>query len=306
MIQLRYAGCVVALSVVWASCGGEEFTLGSDAGIAGASGSSSSATTGGPVGSGATAGSGSGTAGSSTGGSAGSGGAGGAAGTGAVGGSAGAGTTGGSAGSGATARSSGAGGRGGSASTGGSAGRGGTGGTSGETRGRDAGQAGAGGRPVDASSPDALVACQAGMLASAKFRLSSQSRADYCINNCDSFWLSILPIGGGTPLVLSDACTTTCAVCGPVACADCLPPSHLRPDGDIFTWNGAVWQPSTCGQMTSCVNQRCVQPGPYLARMCARVSSSDAGPSCSSNAPPTCVDVPFDFPSPVAVEGILP
>lgn len=139
-----------------------------------------------------------------------------------------------------------------------------------------------------------------------KFLLTAPAGDDYCIDACMSLWLSVLPVGGGSPLAISGACTTTCAQCQPIACAPCAPAQHLKPEGEAYSWAGSVWERSTCGaQMNACVNQLCVPPGKYVARMCASRSTSDAGAYCMSSATPTCVEVPFEYPSATTVEGVL-
>jgi len=60
--------------------------------------------------------------------------------------------------------------------------------------------------------------------------------------------------------------------------------------------------------MYSCINQVCsVPPGKYIARMCVNCATGDggAGTFCMSDPTPTCVDVPFDYPTSATVEGTL-
>jgi len=79
-----------------------------------------------------------------------------------------------------------------------------------------------------------------------------------------------------------------------------------EPEGETFTWDGTLWEQSRCGLQVSCVNQVCATPhGKYIARMCASRTTSDAGTFCMSAPTPTCVDVPFDYPTMATVEGVL-
>ena len=83
----------------------------------------------------------------------------------------------------------------------------------------------------------------------------------------------------------------------------------MKPEGENYVWDGTLWESSHCGtQMLSCVNQVCsVPPGKYIARMCANRATNDAGAGnfCMSDPTPTCVDVPFDYPTMMTVVGIL-
>jgi len=182
-----------------------------------------------------------------------------------------------------------------SSTTSGSGGSGGTGG------------GGTGGQSVDAQA-DAPVSCDAAMPSPVKFRMKSAAGGDYCINNCAGLWVTI--VGGTKPVTLTHGCVTTCEQCTPIACdIACVPPQHVKPEGETFTWDGTMWEQSKCGpQMFACVNQVCsVPPGRYTARMCANRATGDGGTGfCTSDPTPTCVDVPFDYPTSATVEGTLP
>ena len=158
--------------------------------------------------------------------------------------------------------------------------------------------------------PDAPVSCDAATPMPVKFLMKGASGVDYCINNCAGLWVSILPAGSSTPLSVSRTCTTTCSQCQPIACdLTCIPPQHIKPDGETYTWDGTLWEQSKCGpQNYSCVNQVCSVPaGRYVARMCANRATGDGGVGsfCMSDPTPTCVDVPFDYPTSATVEGDL-
>jgi hypothetical protein len=137
--------------------------------------------------------------------------------------------------------------------------------------------------------------------------MSSATKTNYCVDICASLWLSILPSAGAAPLPISGACTTTCQVCQPIACGPCAPPQSIKPQGESYEWDGTVWEVNRCGpQNYSCVNQLCLPPGHYVARMCASKATSDAGSYCMGASTPTCVEVPFDFPTSQVIEGVLP
>ena len=88
------------------------------------------------------------------------------------------------------------------------------------------------------------------------------------------------------------------------------------PDGGTVTqtWDGLFYavghgcpdvllQPPP-GEPGLCVTQECAPPGPYVAMFCACDSSILSGqvPAC---AHPTCINVPFDYPSTGVVSGTL-
>jgi hypothetical protein len=82
----------------------------------------------------------------------------------------------------------------------------------------------------------------------------------------------------------------------------------MKPQGESYKWDGTLWEQGKCGaqQNIACVNQVCsTPPGKYIARMCANRATSDAGSFCMSDPTPTCVDVPFDYPAPGPVTGVL-
>jgi hypothetical protein len=62
---------------------------------------------------------------------------------------------------------------------------------------------------------------------------------------------------------------------------------------------------------STCWGLSCLPSGHYIARFCAnKIDAGDAGPlgSVCSNAvspTPTCVDVPFDYPTTATVQAVL-
>ncbi len=188
-------------------------------------------------------------------------------------------------------------------STSATTGSGGSGGAGGG--GGSAGAAGSGGRPD--AGPDA-ASCDAAPPAPVQFRMRSEG-GDYCINYCQSVWVTIFREGSDVPLAVTHSCTASCSQCQPIACPAiaCIAPQHLKPEGETYTWDGTLWEQGHCGpQMIACISQSCGTPkGKYIARMCAYKSTSDAGPFCMSASTQTCVDVPFDYPTAAIVEGVL-
>jgi len=201
-----------------------------------------------------------------------------------------------------------AGGNGGSTGGGGMGGAGGKGGSDSAGAGGgklDAG--GTGGQPVDASRPDGALACAG----SVTFHMSAANgrSSDYCVGSqCSNVWVTVTAMGG-TPVTFSQGCTPWCGDCQPVACPPglCFLPQPMNAQGETFTWDGTNWAQGTCGAQTVCRAHQCAVPGKYVARMCAARSTPDAGTfsACSQLATPICVDVPFDYPSPTTVEGVI-
>jgi hypothetical protein len=93
--------------------------------------------------------------------------------------------------------------------------------------------------------------------------------------------------------------------------------------GETQTWDGTEYTPGSQPTCTTtppappatpnCTVQACAPPGEYLAVMCACGPDGPDPSGLPSNyeyavancAHPTCVRVPFDYPSPMVVEGIV-
>lgn len=157
---------------------------------------------------------------------------------------------------------------------------------------------------------DSPAACPAGSI---QFVMQvAPGGTSYCTGStgCAPGWLSIRP-QGGTPFLLNGGCTTTCAACEPVACPlICAAPTRIPPSGVTDTWNGTMFDASTCGAGVSCVNQECAPAGTYVARMCGnaeRTLEASVG-ACVGDATATCVEVPFTWPpagGSATVTGVL-
>jgi hypothetical protein len=158
---------------------------------------------------------------------------------------------------------------------------------------------------------DAPVSCDAATPSPVTFRMKKPDNTDYCVNLCNGMWITILPMGSNVPLSVTRGCTTTCAQCQPIACGAgaCIPPQHVKPEGETFMWDGTLWETSKCGPMNfACVDQVCSVPaGKYVARMCAYHATGDGGSGtiCMFDPTPVCTDVPFDYPTSAPVEGTL-
>ena len=82
----------------------------------------------------------------------------------------------------------------------------------------------------------------------------------------------------------------------------------MNPDGETFVWRGSLLIYGTCENQVKCVNGM-VQPGPgkFVARMCAKKRDTTSTENlCVPQDTPTCVEVPFDYPTSTTVEGVLP
>jgi hypothetical protein len=114
-------------------------------------------------------------------------------------------------------------------------------------------------------------------------------------------------IGGNLPF-----CPVYCAPdCQPQVCPaiPCLPYAAAF-TGQERVFDGGYYEGSTCGAGTACYRRRYVGPGRYVATMCATpgvARTPDAGGSaiCAEARAPECMEVPFDFPSPIPVEVTL-
>ena len=107
-------------------------------------------------------------------------------------------------------------------------------------------------------------------------------------------------------------CPFTCnAICAPPPCVpvDCASTGSAY-TGEQRIWDGQMYAMSSCGMNSACQQVRHAPPGRYVAVMCAtpgRLTGGDGGPlSCQATGARTCIEVPFQFPSPAPVIGHLP
>jgi hypothetical protein len=143
------------------------------------------------------------------------------------------------------------------------------------------------------------------------FQFKAPGGGFWCLGQgCSSEWLAIRDASGHA-MNLSNYCQASCDNCIMVGCpAICALPQPMPAAGTTKTWNGTFFASSTCGpDRMSCLNKRCAPAGKYVAVMCASAVSSDAGDLACTNAfdaPQTCVEVPFEYPSATPVVGVIP
>jgi hypothetical protein len=181
----------------------------------------------------------------------------------------------------------------------------GAGGSTHGTGGMGGGAAGGAGQPN--------IACTVG---TTQFHIVAANGTDYCVHpSCGmpdvgaSPAVSVKPVGGKT-MPLSGPCVYTCE-CLFHACT-CPDPQRLG-SGQTFAWDGTYLTSQTCagtGVAVGCYDKQCAPAGKYVATICAYRAPEDAGangcPVVVGAAAPTCVNVPFDYPSTVPVEATLP
>jgi hypothetical protein len=107
-------------------------------------------------------------------------------------------------------------------------------------------------------------------------------------------------------------CFASCGDCRPITCPAilCVAPHRLASGGEDISWNGTLWEQSTCAGGSgnlACVSQVCVPPGtPLIATMCGFPNMTpDGGSFCAGGPTPKCVDVPFTYPTTNIVTGVL-
>jgi hypothetical protein len=180
----------------------------------------------------------------------------------------------------------------------------GTGGAAGSGTDGSAGTGGTGGNGGNATCTKATVTFQ--MIA---WRPDGGTPADYCAGmGCGGQWLSI-KTAAGEQLDRSFLCGVKCDGCLPVPCPPiaCFLPQHLPAEGTTETWDGTYFASETCGAGMQCKQPTCVAASSHLvATMCAYPSvGPDSGFDCMGSSTPSCVDVPFDYPSPGPVVGTI-
>lgn len=160
------------------------------------------------------------------------------------------------------------------------------------------------------------------------FQLVVDASTSYCeqVNACSGaeMHFSVLT-ADGQPLATPSSYTydggvmQTSNVSIPDCSQPCQPPqSILAPcpesaqsfTGTTTTWYGDYSEQLWCGAY-SCARARFVVPGFYVVVMCATPGAvqpqadSTLGATCAASGPPSCVRVPFDFPSASPVVGHL-
>jgi hypothetical protein len=190
-------------------------------------------------------------------------------------------------------------------------------GTAGATSGGGAGAGGAtngtGGMGGAAGAGQPNVTCTVGTV---QFHVVAASGTDFCAHPACGMpdvganpVVSVKPVGGKT-MPMSGPCVSTCD-CLFHACT-CPAPQRLG-SGQTFAWDGTFLASQTCGTgglAVACYDKQCAPAGKYVATICAYPAPADAGangcPIVVGAAVPTCVDVPFDYPSTATIEATLP
>lgn len=146
--------------------------------------------------------------------------------------------------------------------------------------------------------------------------------SDFCSGppNCQSGEAFSVLDAAGKPLMTGLSCgMTDCKGCLAQPCppGSCHFSSPVPAAGTDFNWDGTVYDAASgcgSGQIGSpplaCWMPSCAPPGHYVAHLCAYAmpSNSDGGfQVCELHAEvkPTCVDVPFDYPTTTQVVGVL-
>lgn len=185
-----------------------------------------------------------------------------------------------------------AGGGGAAGGSGGSAGVGGTGGGAGP----DAAASSPGTTTLRLRLPAGLSYCDMGVTCGSLSHISIRRIGGESVNIDDRFF----------------DCPVQCRTCMRPACPGvaCLPTADPF-TGQQLTWDGTVYERGACGPARmQCQQDRSFVPaGRYLAVMCATpgvVQRPDGGmPTCMRTGETECVEVPFDLPSGMVVEGSL-
>ena len=137
-------------------------------------------------------------------------------------------------------------------------------------------------------------------------------------------WLALFSTSG-MPLYTapSELATLDCSTClQPWAIPIGYGTADLGDAGTEETWDGLFFAPDDAGTCSKapggpygsgCVTPVCAPPGPYVAFMCACGSGAPASSGLPSSyayavaacTNPTCVRVPFEYPSPAVVVGTM-
>lgn len=128
----------------------------------------------------------------------------------------------------------------------------------------------------------------------------------YCAPICPAPEIKIQD-SSGRALILTEFCQVDCGSCFKT-CPFCLNVGTAV-TGIKMDWDGTVYQGSTCGAGSSCVEPTFASPGKYTATFCATpgtLTGPDGGlGQCVTSGSPKCGTVIFDFPSSVVVKGTV-
>jgi hypothetical protein len=166
--------------------------------------------------------------------------------------------------------------------------------------------------------PDATSSADAGVCASTTFHLSADLSAGasrYCMGGAscpNSAWLTILAPDGREIAPALSVCGIDCSSCSMPSCHSLICDNPVLPlEGIDLSWSGESWLEGTCGAAaSSCHSRSCPPAGRYAAKMCGHalpVGEAVGPEGCGDRAAaePTCVEVPFDYPTTEPVVGVL-
>jgi hypothetical protein len=151
--------------------------------------------------------------------------------------------------------------------------------------------------PTDAGGqPSACATVQFALTAPAGWTYGqSQDSNSSSIN-----WLTIQTPAGATLDIepAGDLPLLDCRTCGPAGAIPIGSFWQQVPASGVVTgeWNGALYEPGTCGGH-ACLTPGCAPAGMYVAELCACANATGA---CAT---PTCVAVPFEYPSSSVMRG---
>ena len=142
--------------------------------------------------------------------------------------------------------------------------------------------------------------------------------SEFCVGkpqSCSRAWFQILDSTGNGVSTELPCSVTSCSSCQVGGCIlICATSTPLLGEGMSTTWNGIQWvDAGPCGDNVECRAPVCAPAGDYVARFCGHALESGASGApaqfdeCENNAAsePTCVDVPFSYPSTNPVIGVL-
>jgi hypothetical protein len=143
---------------------------------------------------------------------------------------------------------------------------------------------------------------------------STDSEIQYCDGGpsaCNIGWFWIYDASGAVVATYIPCGTAPCSTCEAPGCPTiCQTSSLVSESGRETTWSGVHQVAGTCGPGARCLAPACAPAGEYVARFCAYALQGAGGApndfDCNSaTSQPTCVDVPFTYPSDSVVEGAL-
>jgi len=190
----------------------------------------------------------------------------------------------------------------------------GSGGRAGSSGGTTSGSGGRTGSSGGTKSASGGTTGEGGTCPSVSFHLSFAGLSPgsvFCTGpptSCGDDWLTVENTQG-TPVETGLFCTRDCADCSMRLCPPvfCSFPQPLSADGVDTTWDGETTLSGTCDDQ-ACYTVACAAPGHYVAHLCGYFLAQGDGSfdNCRNAATtPTCVDVPFEYPTSAVVAGKL-